>query len=186
MIDPGHGGHDPGAQSKGLNEADLTLDIALRLEKLLQQEAGLEVVLTRRTDVYISLEERTGRRVFEGENSVQIVVKHIREHPDPLPPDVPANVRALVARAMDKDPDRRFPDGATLLAAIDDVLAGSPPPAAPARRPSVRPVAAAGSDAAGPTGTAVMPLPALPSKSQSRRPNRTWPRHRPSGGARRR
>ena len=66
VIDPGHGGHDPGAQSKGLNEADLTLDIALRLEKLLQQEAGLEVVLTRRTDVYISLEERTAIANREG------------------------------------------------------------------------------------------------------------------------
>jgi eukaryotic-like serine/threonine-protein kinase len=71
-------------------------------------------------------------------------------------------VRALVARAMDKDPACRFPDGATALAAIDDVLAGSLPPAAPARRASVAPVAGAGSDAAGPTGTAVMPLPTLP------------------------
>jgi N-acetylmuramoyl-L-alanine amidase len=59
VIDPGHGGHDPGAQARGLNEADLTLDIALRLEKLLQKEPGLEVVLTRRDDVYIPLEERT-------------------------------------------------------------------------------------------------------------------------------
>jgi N-acetylmuramoyl-L-alanine amidase len=59
VIDPGHGGHDPGAQTKGLNEADLTLDIALRLEKLLLQEPGLEVVLTRRADAYIPLEERT-------------------------------------------------------------------------------------------------------------------------------
>jgi N-acetylmuramoyl-L-alanine amidase len=59
VIDPGHGGHDPGAHGKGLNESDLTLDVALRLEKLLQKEAGLEVTLTRRTDVYIPLEERT-------------------------------------------------------------------------------------------------------------------------------
>jgi N-acetylmuramoyl-L-alanine amidase len=58
VIDPGHGGHDPGAQGKGLNEADLTLDIALRVEALLQAD-GLEVVLTRRADVYIPLEERT-------------------------------------------------------------------------------------------------------------------------------
>ena len=59
VIDPGHGGHDPGALSRGLNEAELTLDIALRLEELLEKEAGLEVILTRRTDVYIPLEERT-------------------------------------------------------------------------------------------------------------------------------
>jgi N-acetylmuramoyl-L-alanine amidase len=66
VIDPGHGGQDPGAQAKGLKEADLTLDIALRLEKLLAQEPGLEVVLTRRNDAYISLEERTAIANREG------------------------------------------------------------------------------------------------------------------------
>jgi N-acetylmuramoyl-L-alanine amidase len=59
VIDPGHGGHDPGAQGKGLDESDLVLDVALRLEKLLLKEPGLEVTLTRRTDIYIPLEERT-------------------------------------------------------------------------------------------------------------------------------
>ena len=59
VIDPGHGGHDPGASGHGIKEADLTLDIALRLEKLLQEEAGIEVALTRRGNVYVPLEERT-------------------------------------------------------------------------------------------------------------------------------
>jgi len=59
VIDPGHGGHDPGANGHGIREADLTLDIALRLEKLLQDEAGIEVALTRRGNVYVPLEERT-------------------------------------------------------------------------------------------------------------------------------
>ncbi|MGE3488573.1 MAG: N-acetylmuramoyl-L-alanine amidase [Vicinamibacterales bacterium] len=59
VIDPGHGGHDPGVLGKGLTEAALVLDVALRLEKLLQKEPGLEVVLTRRSNVYIPLEERT-------------------------------------------------------------------------------------------------------------------------------
>jgi len=59
VIDPGHGGHDPGVLGKGASEAALVLDIALRLEKLLLKEPGVEVVLTRRTDVYIPLEERT-------------------------------------------------------------------------------------------------------------------------------
>ena len=66
VIDPGHGGHDPGAQARGVNEADVTLDVALRLEKLLENEPGLEVVLTRRTDVYIPLEERTAIANREG------------------------------------------------------------------------------------------------------------------------
>ena len=59
VIDPGHGGHDPGVLGKGLDEATLVLDVALRLERLLQKEPGVEVVLTRRTDVYVPLEERT-------------------------------------------------------------------------------------------------------------------------------
>ncbi len=59
VIDPGHGGRDTGTPARGLTEAALTLDVALRLEKLLQKEPGVEVVLTRRTDVFIPLEERT-------------------------------------------------------------------------------------------------------------------------------
>ena len=59
VIDPGHGGHDPGAEVRGLSEAEVTLDVALRLEKLLLQQPGVEVVLTRRDDKYVPLEERT-------------------------------------------------------------------------------------------------------------------------------
>jgi N-acetylmuramoyl-L-alanine amidase len=58
VIDPGHGGHDPGARVNGLTEAELVLDIALRLEKLLAQP-GVEVMLTRRTSTFVALEERT-------------------------------------------------------------------------------------------------------------------------------
>ena len=59
VIDAGHGGHDPGAQVKGLAEAELTLDVALRLEKLLLRQPGVEVIQTRRTNTYVPLEERT-------------------------------------------------------------------------------------------------------------------------------
>jgi N-acetylmuramoyl-L-alanine amidase len=58
VIDAGHGGHDPGAKARGLKEADLVLDVALRLETLLKA-AGVEVLMTRRTDIFITLEERT-------------------------------------------------------------------------------------------------------------------------------
>jgi N-acetylmuramoyl-L-alanine amidase len=57
VIDPGHGGHDPGAMGAGVSEAEVVLDVALRLEALLR-DAGFEVVLTRRTDQFIPLEER--------------------------------------------------------------------------------------------------------------------------------
>jgi N-acetylmuramoyl-L-alanine amidase len=59
VIDPGHGGHDPGASGNGVAEAELVLDVSLRLKKLLEKEPGIEVVMTRDTDVFIPLEQRT-------------------------------------------------------------------------------------------------------------------------------
>jgi N-acetylmuramoyl-L-alanine amidase len=59
VVDPGHGGHDQGAEVRGLSEAELTLDVALRLEKLLLKQPGVEVVLTRRTNTYVPLDDRT-------------------------------------------------------------------------------------------------------------------------------
>jgi N-acetylmuramoyl-L-alanine amidase len=66
VIDPGHGGHDPGAKGKGVTESEVVLDVALRLEKLLQKVAGVEVILTRRTDDFIPLPERTAIANREG------------------------------------------------------------------------------------------------------------------------
>ncbi len=66
VIDAGHGGHDPGAQARGLTEAELVLDVTLRLEKLLQKVPGVEVVLTRRSDEFIPLQERTAIANREG------------------------------------------------------------------------------------------------------------------------
>jgi N-acetylmuramoyl-L-alanine amidase len=65
VIDAGHGGHDPGTLTTGTNEARLVLDVALRLEKLLVKD-GFDVVLTRRTDVFIPLEQRTAIANREG------------------------------------------------------------------------------------------------------------------------
>ena len=59
VIDAGHGGHDPGAMVKGLTEAGLVLDIAQRLEVLLRKQPGVDVIMTRRSDAYVALEERT-------------------------------------------------------------------------------------------------------------------------------
>jgi N-acetylmuramoyl-L-alanine amidase len=66
VIDPGHGGHDPGARGSGVSEASVVLDIAFRLEKLLLEEPGVEVVLTRRSDEFVPLEERTAIANREG------------------------------------------------------------------------------------------------------------------------
>jgi N-acetylmuramoyl-L-alanine amidase len=60
VIDPGHGGHDSGAVGpRGLYEKDVVLDIALKLKKILLADPFNEVFLTRETDRFISLEERT-------------------------------------------------------------------------------------------------------------------------------
>lgn len=57
VIDPGHGGRDEGARSRGLVEKDLALDVARRTEQLLQS-FGFRTVLTRHADVHVGLEER--------------------------------------------------------------------------------------------------------------------------------
>lgn len=60
VVDPGHGGHDPGAVGpSGVQEKDVVLAIGLKLRALLKEELGLDVVMTRSTDVFIPLEERT-------------------------------------------------------------------------------------------------------------------------------
>lgn len=60
VIDPGHGGRDPGATSKrGLKEKDLTLKISKKLQRKLKKMSKAKIILTREKDVYIPLEERT-------------------------------------------------------------------------------------------------------------------------------
>jgi N-acetylmuramoyl-L-alanine amidase len=62
VLDPGHGGNDPGATGPGgLREKDVTLDIAHRAAPLLARELGISTLLTRDTDTYVALDERTAR-----------------------------------------------------------------------------------------------------------------------------
>ncbi len=58
FIDAGHGGKDPGTSHNDVLERMITLDVALRLGRLLESN-GLEVVYSRRKDVSVSLSERT-------------------------------------------------------------------------------------------------------------------------------
>jgi len=57
VIDPGHGGKDPGCVQNGYREKDIVLAISLKLKKVLE-EKGFQVYLTRDTDVYPTLSER--------------------------------------------------------------------------------------------------------------------------------
>jgi N-acetylmuramoyl-L-alanine amidase len=57
VIDPGHGGQDSGAMCAGMLEKDLTLDVAQRIDRLLQAQ-GVPTVLTRVGDAYVALPDR--------------------------------------------------------------------------------------------------------------------------------
>ena len=58
VIDPGHGGKDPGASDNKVTEKNVNLAVGLELERALLAR-GFNVIMTRRTDVYLKLQERT-------------------------------------------------------------------------------------------------------------------------------
>jgi N-acetylmuramoyl-L-alanine amidase len=64
VLDAGHGGKDPGAVANGIREKDINLRVARLMADMLKKE-GLRVVLTRSTDVYLQLSQRTGIAIKE-------------------------------------------------------------------------------------------------------------------------
>ncbi len=64
VIDAGHGGKDPGAVANGVREKDINLRVARLMADMLKKE-GLRVVLTRSTDVYLQLSQRTSIAIKE-------------------------------------------------------------------------------------------------------------------------
>ncbi|MEU8180471.1 protein kinase [Micromonospora sp. NPDC049047] len=75
-------------------------------------------VATPASDVYalgvVAYQCLAGRRPFEGDNPLDIAMRHVRETPRPLPADIPPQVRAVVERALAKDPAARWPSAAAL------------------------------------------------------------------------
>ncbi|MFA4029137.1 MAG: hypothetical protein GDYSWBUE_001811 [Candidatus Fervidibacterota bacterium] len=86
VVDPGHGGQDPGAISpagmfqRGLVEKELTLDIALRLHRMLTN-SGATVTMTRYGDYYVSLEDRV--YIANKLNPAAFVSIHLNSFPTP-------------------------------------------------------------------------------------------------------
>jgi N-acetylmuramoyl-L-alanine amidase len=80
VIDPGHGGKDPGALGrKGTREKDVVLHIANHLRDLLAQEGSTKVLMTRETDVFVELEDRAK---FANTHKADLFVSvHINSHP---------------------------------------------------------------------------------------------------------
>jgi N-acetylmuramoyl-L-alanine amidase len=79
VIDPGHGGKDPGASAFGLTEKDIVLGVAKKLAAKLKQEMGYEVILTRNDDTSLSLEERTA--IANTNNADLFISLHLNAHP---------------------------------------------------------------------------------------------------------
>ena len=58
VLDPGHGGKDYGAIYHGFIEKNIALNVALKVGKLLEKDPAVDVIYTRKTDVFIELTER--------------------------------------------------------------------------------------------------------------------------------
>jgi len=82
VIDPGHGGKDYGAPGyyKGVHEKDIVLAIGKRLAEMVRSELKCEAVLTRSSDVFISLEERTA--IANTQNADLFISIHTNASPE--------------------------------------------------------------------------------------------------------
>jgi eukaryotic-like serine/threonine-protein kinase len=73
------------------------------------------------TDIYalgaVAYHCIAGHPPFDGDNALQVALRHLEDEPDPLPPHVPPAVRELIARAMAKQPADRFASAAEFAAA---------------------------------------------------------------------
>jgi serine/threonine-protein kinase len=140
------------------------------------------------SDVYalgvVAYQCLSGHRPFEGENPLEIAMRHVRDNPPPLPGDIPPTVRQIVERAMAKDPAARWPTAAVLGQVARRAAAqlsgtgmhpSAPPPAA--ARPT-GPVPVSGAPG---TPTSGAPTPGAPSSGA---PSSGAPRSGPpvSGG----
>jgi len=83
-----------------------------------EQASG--AVATAASDVYalgvVAYQCLSGHRPFDGATPIEIAMKHVRDAPRPLPADIPPGVRAIVDRALAKDPAARWPTAAAMAA----------------------------------------------------------------------
>jgi N-acetylmuramoyl-L-alanine amidase len=80
MIDPGHGGKDPGAVAHGFKEKDINLRMSRILGRMLE-EKGFRVLYTRTKDVFVPLEERTA--MANAQKADLFLSIHANAHPNP-------------------------------------------------------------------------------------------------------
>jgi N-acetylmuramoyl-L-alanine amidase len=82
VIDPGHGGKDPGCYIEGqIEEKDITLTLARMVEKKVEEKFDIDVILTRDRDIFVPLEKRTA---FANINRADLFISlHINAHKQP-------------------------------------------------------------------------------------------------------
>lgn len=84
------------------------------------------------SDVYslgvVGYELFAGRRLFTGESTVSVAIKHISTSPPPLPENISAHMREMINICLRKNPQMRYADGAELASAIALVAEGQRPP----------------------------------------------------------
>jgi serine/threonine protein kinase len=101
-----------------------------------EQAAG--GVATAASDVYalgvVAYQCLSGHRPFDGATPLEIAMKHVRETPRPLPADIPPAVRAIVDRALAKDPAARWPTAAAMAVVARQAAASL---SSPVRQPAV-------------------------------------------------
>ncbi|MGC4746300.1 serine/threonine-protein kinase [Micromonospora sp. DT201] len=110
----------------------------------------------------------TGSPPFTGDNPLQVAVRHLDDEPPELPHEIPEAVRALVSRALAKDPLDRFTSGAAMAEAARTAVTGGEPPTAMAVAVSLR-------DAGPATGTDVPTGAAVASEARAGRRRRRGP-----------
>jgi N-acetylmuramoyl-L-alanine amidase len=100
VLDAGHGGHDPGATGpSGVMEKEVVLDVTKRVARLVDDGLGVKVALTRSTDVFVPLRERTN---FANKRRADLFVSiHANAHPRAVSEGV--EVYFLSSEASDKD-----------------------------------------------------------------------------------
>ncbi|AEB42092.1 serine/threonine-protein kinase [Micromonospora maris] len=128
-------------------------------------------VATPASDVYalgvVAYQCLAGRRPFEGDNPLDIAMRHVRETPRPLPSDIPPQVCALVERAMAKDPKDRWASAAVLAGVARQLKAAlsrqaRPGGSAPISAAPASPAPVGRNPATPPPGRAQVPQPPRP------------------------
>lgn len=120
IVDPGHGGTDSGATSGSLREADIALDVALELKKLLENDSSFQVTLTRQNDEQLSLARRI-EKAQQAKGDVFVSI-HTNSSPDKrargfevyfqnyLPPDQETQFLANLENQLEHNEDGENPE----------------------------------------------------------------------------